>query len=160
MITHNCLNIINKNFTVILISFLYLAKLFSNKTTNNTFLSLICIKNVLLQENPSMDSYIITGKLHADVWFCSIFKHENLMNFTLSTLAYHDTCHKLPDAFLGYLGTLPSYQIWYPICQVPSHTSTNTRLGFKPRHLVTKNVAINFIQHKIASRAFLMWSIT
>ena len=48
MITHDCLNIINKNFTVILISLLYLAKFFSNKTANNTVLSLICMKNELL----------------------------------------------------------------------------------------------------------------
>ena len=40
-----------------------------------------------------MDSYVITGKLHDDVWFCSIFKHEKLMNFTPSTIAYHDTRH-------------------------------------------------------------------
>ena len=45
MITHDCLNVINKNFTVILISLLYLAKFFSNKTAYNTFLSLICMKN-------------------------------------------------------------------------------------------------------------------
>ena len=39
-----------------------------------------------------MDSYVIKGKLHDDVWFCSIFKHEKLMNFTPSMEAYHDTC--------------------------------------------------------------------
>ena len=37
-----------------------------------------------------MDSYVIKGKLHDDVWFCSIFKHEKLMNSTPSTLAFHD----------------------------------------------------------------------
>ena len=47
MITHDCLNVINENFTVILISLLYLAKFFSNKTANSTFLSLICMKNKL-----------------------------------------------------------------------------------------------------------------
>ena len=44
-----------------------------------------------------MDSYVIKGKLHDDVWFCSIFKHEKLMNFTPSTIAYHDT--RLIDTF-------------------------------------------------------------
>ena len=45
MITLDCLNVINKNFTVILISLLYLAEFFCNKTAYNTFLSLICMKN-------------------------------------------------------------------------------------------------------------------
>ena len=40
-----------------------------------------------------MYSYIIIGKLHDDVWFCSIFKHEKLMNFTPSMVAFHDTSH-------------------------------------------------------------------
>ena len=38
MITHDCLNVINKNFTVILISLLYLANFLSNKTANIIFL--------------------------------------------------------------------------------------------------------------------------
>ena len=67
MITHDCLNIINKDFTVILISSLYLAKFHKNKIVKNAFLGLICIKNDLTSENPSMDFYIITGKLHNDV---------------------------------------------------------------------------------------------
>ena len=37
-----------------------------------------------------MDSYVITGKLHDDEWFCSIFKHEKLMNSTRPGLAFHD----------------------------------------------------------------------
>ena len=37
-----------------------------------------------------MDSYVITGKLHDDVWFYSIFKHEKLMNSTRPGLAFHD----------------------------------------------------------------------
>ena len=86
MITHDCLNVINKNFAVILIFLLYLAKFFSNKTANNIFLSLICMKNELEFENPSMDSYVIIGKLHDDIWFCLIFKHVKLMNFTPSTV--------------------------------------------------------------------------
>ena len=38
-----------------------------------------------------MDSYVRIGKLHDDVWFCSIFKHVNLMNFIPSMvgLAWH-----------------------------------------------------------------------
>ena len=47
MITHDCLNVINKNFTIILISLLYLAKFLNNKTANNNFLSVICMKNEL-----------------------------------------------------------------------------------------------------------------
>ena len=38
MITHDCLKVIDKNFAVILISLLYLAKFFSKKTANNIFL--------------------------------------------------------------------------------------------------------------------------
>ena len=37
-----------------------------------------------------MDSSVITGKLHDDEWFCSIFKHEKLMNSTRPGLAFHD----------------------------------------------------------------------
>ena len=33
-----------------------------------------------------MDSYIMKGKLHGDVQFCSILKHLKLTNFTLSAL--------------------------------------------------------------------------
>ena len=47
MITHDCLKVINKNFTVILIFFLYLAKFSSNKIANNVFFGLICMKNEL-----------------------------------------------------------------------------------------------------------------
>ena len=47
MITHDCLKVINKKFTVILIFLLYLAKFLSNKIANNVFLSLICMKNEL-----------------------------------------------------------------------------------------------------------------
>ena len=47
MITHICLNLINKNFTVILISYSYLANFSSNKIANNIYLSLICMKNEL-----------------------------------------------------------------------------------------------------------------
>ena len=47
IITHDCLNVIIKNFTVILISLLYLAKCISKKIANNVFLGLICIKNEL-----------------------------------------------------------------------------------------------------------------
>ena len=48
MITHDCLYVINKNFTVILISSLYLANFHSNKIVKNAFLGLICIKNELI----------------------------------------------------------------------------------------------------------------
>ena len=44
MTTHDCLNVIIKNFTVILISLLYLAKYISKKIANNIILGLICIK--------------------------------------------------------------------------------------------------------------------
>ena len=49
-----------------------------------------------------MDSYVIKGKLHDDVWFCSIFKHEKLMNSTPSTFAFHD--NRL-DALINKLGS-------------------------------------------------------
>ena len=45
-----------------------------------------------------MDSYVITGKLHDDEWFCSIFKHEKLMNSTRPGLAFHDNRLYLVDA--------------------------------------------------------------
>ena len=67
MITHDCLNVINENFTVILISLLYFANFFGIKSANNFFLSLICMKNERTSENPSMDPYVIKAKLHDDV---------------------------------------------------------------------------------------------
>ena len=47
MITHDCLNVIIKNFALILIALLYLAKYISKKIDNNVFLGLICIQNEL-----------------------------------------------------------------------------------------------------------------
>ena len=47
MIAHDCWNVINKNFTVILIYSLYLANFHSNKILKNAFLGLICMKNEL-----------------------------------------------------------------------------------------------------------------
>ena len=47
MITHDCLNVINKKVTVILISSLYLANFHNNKIVKSAFLGLICIKNEL-----------------------------------------------------------------------------------------------------------------
>ena len=44
-----------------------------------------------------MDSYVITGKLHDDEWFCSIFKHEKLMNSTRPGLAFHDNRPQLKN---------------------------------------------------------------
>ena len=47
MITHDCLNVIIKNFALILITLVYLAKYISKKIDNNVFLGLICIQNEL-----------------------------------------------------------------------------------------------------------------
>ena len=47
MITHDCLNVIIKNFALILIALLYLAKYISKKIDYNVFLGLICIQNEL-----------------------------------------------------------------------------------------------------------------
>ena len=47
MITHDCLNVIIKNFALILIALLYLAKYISKRIDNNVFLGLICIQNEL-----------------------------------------------------------------------------------------------------------------
>ena len=45
-----------------------------------------------------MDSYVRIGKLHDDVWFCSIFKHVNLMNFIPSMSGLRDTSLMYVDA--------------------------------------------------------------
>ena len=64
------LNIIIKNQTVISISVLYMAKFSSDKIAKNLLLGLICMKNELVHKNPSIDSFVMKGKLHDDVWFC------------------------------------------------------------------------------------------
>ena len=53
-----------------------------------------------------MDSYIVIGKLHDDVWFCSISKHLKLMNLPLSALPL--TWHQPSLSFqAGYYGQIP-----------------------------------------------------
>ena len=59
-----------------------------------------------------MDPYVIIAKLHDDVWFCSIFKHVKLMNFTPSMvgLAWHQ-----PKAILYSLNALLLSAVNWPI---------------------------------------------